>query len=160
MSLLFNVLPEERESRAAEQPTFEVLKRILPVLTGTQFAVLLSMIAGIAILAQVFVQLQLSQGSFVEGSLRQDIRMSTERMHVLQGQLMKLTSTKSLAAAGHRFNMSEVTNPVGISMSDGEVHGRPQAAPGVAQSASQGVGVDTSSGAWSTDDSAVLVSKG
>ena len=160
MSLFLDVLPEERESSAIAQPPLQVLKRILPVLSNSQFYVLLGMLAGLGLGVQVFVQLQLSQGSFTESLLRDDIRISSERVFDLRAELTELTSTSALTKAGRRYNMSPVTNPVGISMSDGEVHGRPQAAPGVAQSTEAGVGVDTSSGAWSTDDSAVLVSKG
>lgn len=160
MSLFLNVLPEERETATSAQPSLELLTRIFPTLSRVQYAVLFSAIVAVGLVMQVFVHLQLSQGAFVESGLRQEIRASNEQVHALQSQLMSLTSTQSLRKEGKRYNMSDVTNPVGITLKDGEVHGLPQAAPSATRQAVSGTGVDTSSGAWRTDDGAVLVSKG
>lgn len=160
MSLFLSVLPEEREELAPAQLPLQLMHRILPVMSRAQFMTLIGAIISTGLLLQVYLNLQLSQGAFVESGLQQDIVYSNERLHELQDHLMQLRSTKSLILQGQKLHMVDAPNPVSISLSDGEVHGIPVAAPGSARTTRAHVGVDTSSGAWSTDDGAVLVSRG
>lgn len=159
MSVFFDVLPED-DYRSDAAPSLAVISGGLPRLSSTQFAILWSVLAGFGVALLVFVHLQLSQGEYEEASLRQELRISSEQVHDLQTTLLALTSTKSLRDKGLEFKMLPAANAVGINLSTGDVLGQPKAAPSAQNSGSSSAGTDTSSGAWRTNDGAVLVSKG
>ena len=158
MSVFFDVLPED-EQPPASRPSLEVIADVLPRLSSTQFAIVWAVIAGFGIALWVWMHLLVAQSEFAESRLRDELRSSNEKVHVLQATLQRYQSIKSLRDSGLRYNMSPAVNAVGINLSTGEVLGKPQAAP-ASRNGGAVPSADTSSGAWKTDDSAVLVPRG
>lgn len=158
MSLFVDVLPEDEQPRISK-PSFEVIADVLPRLSSAQFAGVWAVLVGCGIALWIFVHLLVSQGEYVESSLRTELRLTKERVHVLQTTLLDYTSITSLRDKGRQYNMSPAVNAVGINLSTGEVLGMPQAAP-AARFDGATSSADSSSGAWKTDDTAVLVPRG
>jgi hypothetical protein len=160
VSVFYDVVPEERGRAAQSAPALELIGGILPRMSNSQFWTFLGAVAIAGIGVLTLVQLQLSQGSFVESSLESEIRLTNTRVHDLQTKMIQLTSGKSMREKAKKLGMVEASNPVGLKLVDGAVLGLPKPAPASDHRAIPGTNVDTSTGAWRTNDAAVQVTGG
>lgn len=160
MSVLYDVVPEERGRTAQSSPTLQVIAGLWPRLSNAQYWVVIAAIAVAGMGMITFVQLQLSQGAFVEATLQSELRATNTEVHNLQTKLIQLTSGKSMREKAKNLGMVESGNPVGLALVDGQVLGLPKPAPRSQNRAEPGANVDTSSGAWSTNDAAVQITGG
>lgn len=160
MSVFYDVIPEERERTAQSTPTLEVISGFLPKLSNSQFGIALGVVVVVGMALITFVQLQISQGAYVESKLQSELRSTNTQVHDLQTKMIQLTSGKSMRDKARKLGMVDTANPVALKLVDGAVLGLPKPAPSSDRKPMAGTNVDTSNGAWSTNDSAVQVTGG
>lgn len=160
MSVFYDVIPEERERTAQPAPALQLVSGFLPKMSNSQFGIALGVVALTGMALITFVQLQISQGAYVESKLQAELRLTTTEVHDLQTQKTQLTSGKSMRDKARKLGMVDTANPVALKLVDGAVLGLPKPAPSSDRRPMAGTNVDTSNGAWSTNDSAVQVTGG
>ncbi len=141
------------------KPQLHAVEPIFPRLSNRAFYVAIALFMGFGVCVNVFINLQLSQGSFVESAVASELRVAQIQVESLQQQITQNAASSRLRELARELGMVEMKTSAFLSLKTGKVSGTPSKAQPEAPNSVQDKKADSRPAGWLlTNDAAVLVS--
>ena len=133
MSVLDDFLPNvkglsEIKPIAGIRPSLELIKSASYRVSSLGFKAAALVILIAMVVVQLFIQTIISQGAFTEQQLMLEVRTTSAQMQALEQQMTVMAAPATLAKRAENLGMVMMDTPVFLSLSDGEILGKPAAA--------------------------------
>jgi hypothetical protein len=133
MSVLDDFLPNvkslaEIKPIAGIRPSLELIKSASSRVGSFGFRALAISILTAIVVLQLVIQTLISQGAFTEQQLMLEVRTSSAQVQALEQQITVMAAPATLAQRAENLGMVMMDTPVFLSLSDGQILGKPVAA--------------------------------
>lgn len=133
MSVLDDFLPNvkslaEIKPIAGIRPSMELIKSASDRMGSLGFKALAIFLLTLTVVLQLLIQTLVSQGAFTEQQLMLEVRTTSAQVQALEQQMTVMAAPATLARRAENLGMVMMDTPVFLSLSDGEILGKPVAA--------------------------------